>query len=134
MNSKTDYTMPSPKTTTNFLTVENPIYINPEDLIFKDVEIKYNNPRIERARRAHRNDLENILPYFTMALLYICTDPNPSIACNLFRIGSIARIIHTLVYAFRPVPQPSRFIAFFIMYLITFYMAFDVGVHTLKHI
>uniref|UniRef100_A0A1A9VLG5 Microsomal glutathione S-transferase 1 n=1 Tax=Glossina austeni TaxID=7395 RepID=A0A1A9VLG5_GLOAU len=165
MNSKTDYTMPSPKTATNFLSVENPVfccflfwssvlvvkmllmsaitglqriffmvYINPEDLIFKDVEIKYNNPRIERARRAHRNDLENILPYFTMALLYICTDPNPSIACNLFRIGSIARIIHTLVYAFRPVPQPSRFIAFFITYLITLYMAFDVGVQMLKHI
>lgn len=84
--------------------------------------------------RAHRNDMENILPYFTMALLYICTDPNPTIACNLFRVASVARIIHTLVYAFRPVPQPSRFLAFFVMFLITIYMAIVVGFENLKYI
>uniref|UniRef100_A0A1A9W8H2 Microsomal glutathione S-transferase 1 n=1 Tax=Glossina brevipalpis TaxID=37001 RepID=A0A1A9W8H2_9MUSC len=109
-------------------------YSNPEDLFFKDIEVKYNDEHVERVRRAHRNDMENILPYFTMALLYICTDPNPSIACNLFRAASIARIIHTFVYAFRPVPQPSRAIAFFIMFFITVYMAFDVGIQTLKYI
>lgn len=84
--------------------------------------------------RAHRNDMENILPYFTMALLYICTDPDPTVARNLFRVAAAARIIHTLVYAFYPVPQPSRLLAFFTMFGITIYMAIVVGLQTLKYI
>lgn len=78
--------------------------------------------------------MENILPYFTMALIYICTDPAPVIACNLFRVASIARIIHTLVYAFYPVPQPSRALSWAVMYVITLYMAGDVGLQMIKHI
>ncbi|XP_058985774.1 microsomal glutathione S-transferase 1-like isoform X1 [Musca domestica] len=110
------------------------VFPNQEDLFFKNIEVAFNDPHVERVRRAHRNDMENILPYFTMALLYICTDPNPTIACNLFRVASVARIIHTLVYAFRPVPQPSRFLAFFVMFLITIYMAIVVGFENLKYI
>ncbi|XP_011292171.1 microsomal glutathione S-transferase 1 [Musca domestica] len=112
----------------------NKVFPNQEDLFFKNIEVAFNDPHVERVRRAHRNDMENILPYFTMALLYICTDPNPTIACNLFRVASVARIIHTLVYAFRPVPQPSRFLAFFVMFLITIYMAIVVGFENLKYI
>lgn len=78
--------------------------------------------------------MENILPYFTMALVYICTNPTPNIACNLFRIASIARIAHTLVYAFYPVPQPSRIIAWALMFVITLYMACDVGLQMIKYI
>ena len=69
-----------------------------------------------------------------MALIYICTNPSPAIACNLFRVASVARILHTLVYAFYPVPQPSRIIAWATMYLITLYMACDVGLQTLAYI
>lgn len=78
--------------------------------------------------------MENILPYFTMSLIYICTNPSPAIACNLFRIAAIARILHTLVYSCYPVPQPSRVIAWGIMFVITLYMAADVGLQTLKYI
>ncbi|XP_061396674.1 microsomal glutathione S-transferase 1 [Musca vetustissima] len=112
----------------------NKVFPNQEDLFFKNIEVTFNDPHVERVRRAHRNDMENILPYFTMALLYICTNPNPTIACNLFRVAAVARIIHTLVYAFRPVPQPSRFLAFFTMYLITIYMALVVGIENLKYL
>ncbi|XP_013117541.1 microsomal glutathione S-transferase 1 isoform X2 [Stomoxys calcitrans] len=112
----------------------NKVFPNKEDLFFKNIEVQFDDPNVERVRRAHRNDMENILPYFTMALLYICTNPNPSVACNLFRVAAVARIIHTLVYAFYPVPQPSRIIAFFTMFGITMYMAFVVGLQTLKYI
>lgn len=78
--------------------------------------------------------MENILPFFTMGLIYICTDPSPNIARNLFRVAAAARIIHTLVYAFYPVPQPSRLIAFFAAFGITIYMACDVALQTLKYI
>ncbi|XP_075154509.1 microsomal glutathione S-transferase 1 isoform X3 [Haematobia irritans] len=110
------------------------VFPNQEDLFFKNIEVQFNDPHVERVRRAHRNDMENILPYFTMALAYICTNPNPTLACNLFRVAAVARILHTLVYAFYPVPQPSRVIAFATMFVITMYMACAVGLQTLKYI
>ncbi|XP_037938155.1 microsomal glutathione S-transferase 1 [Teleopsis dalmanni] len=112
----------------------NKVFPNQEDLFFKNIEVEFNDPHVERVRRAHRNDMENILPYFTMAIIYICTNPNPSIACNLFRVVAVARILHTLVYAFYPVPQPSRVIAFGVAFAITIYMACDVALQTLKYI
>ncbi|KAH8387626.1 hypothetical protein KR093_008266, partial [Drosophila rubida] len=110
------------------------IFPNEEDLFFKNIEVQFNDPHVERVRRAHRNDMENILPYFIMALIYLCTNPNPSVACNLFRVAAVARIVHTLVYAVYPVPQPSRILAFGTMMLITFYMAAVVALRTLRFI
>ncbi|XP_016952954.1 microsomal glutathione S-transferase 1 isoform X2 [Drosophila biarmipes] len=110
------------------------IFPNQEDLFFKNLEVQFDDPHVERVRRAHRNDMENILPYFIMSLIYISTNPNATVACNLFRVASVARIIHTLVYAVYPVPQPSRILAFATMLLITFYMAAVVALRTLSFI
>ncbi|EDV34264.1 uncharacterized protein Dana_GF21219, isoform A [Drosophila ananassae] len=110
------------------------IFPNEEDLFFKNIEVQFDDPHVERVRRAHRNDMENILPYFIMALIYISTNPNQDVACNLFRVASVARIVHTLVYAVYPVPQPSRILAFGTMLLITFYMAAVVALRTLSFI
>ncbi|EDW51073.1 microsomal glutathione S-transferase 1 isoform X2 [Drosophila sechellia] len=110
------------------------IFPNQEDLFFKNLEVQFDDPHVERVRRAHRNDMENILPYFIMSLIYISTNPNADVACILFRVASVARIIHTLVYAVYPVPQPSRILAFATMLLITFYMAAVVALRTLSFI
>ncbi|XP_062138564.1 microsomal glutathione S-transferase 1 isoform X1 [Drosophila sulfurigaster albostrigata] len=110
------------------------IFPNEEDLFFKNIEVQFDDPHVERVRRAHRNDMENILPYFIMGLIYLSTDPNPTVACNLFRVAAVARILHTLVYAVYPVPQPSRILAFATMLLITFYMAAVVALRTLSFI
>ncbi|XP_043661134.1 microsomal glutathione S-transferase 1 isoform X2 [Drosophila teissieri] len=110
------------------------IFPNQEDLFFKNLEVQFDDPNVERVRRAHRNDMENILPYFLMSLIYISTNPNADVACILFRVASVARIIHTLVYAVYPVPQPSRILAFATMLLITFYMAAVVALRTLSFI
>ncbi|XP_034668371.1 microsomal glutathione S-transferase 1 isoform X2 [Drosophila subobscura] len=110
------------------------IFPNQEDLFFKNTEVQFNDPHVERVRRAHRNDMENILPYFIMALIYISTNPDATVACNLFRVASVARLVHTLVYAVYPVPQPARVIAFASMQLITFYMAAVVALRTLRFI
>ncbi|EDX01733.1 microsomal glutathione S-transferase 1 isoform X2 [Drosophila yakuba] len=110
------------------------IFPNQEDLFFKNLEVQFDDPHVERVRRAHRNDMENILPYFLMSLIYISTNPNADVACILFRVASVARIIHTLVYAVYPVPQPSRILAFATMLLITFYMAAVVALRTLSFI
>ena len=44
------------------------------------------NEDVERVRRAHLNDLENILPFFCLGLLYIFTNPAPSTAVLVFRL------------------------------------------------
>lgn len=76
--------------------------------------------------RAHRNDLENILPFFAAGFLYCLINPEPWIAINLFRLVAVARIAHTLVYAVVVIPQPARALAFFFGLLPTAYMAVRV--------
>lgn len=102
-------------------------FSNPEDLnLKKDSVVGFGNVDIERIRRAHRNDLENILPFLTIGLFYVLTSPEPLIANNLFRVIGIARILHTLVYAVFVVRQPARAIFFLIALLSTVFMAFRV--------
>jgi glutathione S-transferase len=82
---------------------------------------------VERQRRAHRNDLENIPVFFIIAFLYILTSPSEFIAVNLIRAFAIGRIVHTLVYAVIPM-QPARAIAFFVGVGVTIYMAINVAI------
>lgn len=74
-------------------------------------------------RRAHLNDLENILPYILISFTYMLTDPLPDVAVNLFRVAVAARLWHTIIYAIYVVPQPARIIGFLIPLIITIYMA-----------
>lgn len=74
--------------------------------------------------RAHHNDMENILPYLSVGLFYVLTDPSPMVATILFRVATVVRYLHTVVYAIYVIPQPARGICFFIHYGITLYMAF----------
>ncbi|XP_061389402.1 microsomal glutathione S-transferase 1-like [Musca vetustissima] len=101
-------------------------FANPEDCLFKRDKVTYDNPYVERVRRSHLNDLENILPFFIAGLLYVLTDPSAVVAINLYRAMAAVRIIHTLVYAVVVVPQPARFLSFGAGYLITGYMAFKI--------
>lgn len=101
-------------------------FANPEDAAsFKDLKPKFDDPDVERVRRAHRNDLENILAFITVALFYVLTSPHTFLAINLFRAASISRIVHTIVYAIIPT-QPARGISWFVCYAITAYMGLQV--------
>ena len=44
------------------------------------------NEDVERVRRAHLNDMENILPFFCLGILYIFTNPALSTAVFVFRL------------------------------------------------
>ncbi|KRF82510.1 microsomal glutathione S-transferase 1 isoform X2 [Drosophila virilis] len=101
-------------------------FANQEDLMSPKLKVKFDDPNVERVRRAHRNDLENILPFFIIGLLYTLTNPSAFLAINLFRAVGISRIAHTLVYAVVVVPQPARALAFFVALLATAYMALQV--------
>ncbi|XP_053947630.1 microsomal glutathione S-transferase 1-like [Anastrepha ludens] len=86
-------------------------FVNPEDFVDKRIKLKFDDPEVERLRRVHRNDLENILPFFVVGILYVLFDPSPVVAINMFRAVAISRLAHTYIYIYAK-PQPARFIAY----------------------
>lgn len=76
--------------------------------------------------RAHRNDMENILPYLTLGLLYALTEPTQSVAITCYIAAILARILHTIVYSLCVAPQPTRAICFAIQYMIMYYFAIAI--------
>ncbi|XP_068825874.1 microsomal glutathione S-transferase 1 isoform X3 [Capricornis sumatraensis] len=104
------------------------VFANPEDCAgFGKGENakKYlrTDDRVERVRRAHLNDLENIVPFLGIGLLYSLSGPDLSTAILHFRLFVGARIYHTIAYL-TPLPQPNRALAFFIGYGVTLSMAY----------
>lgn len=104
-------------------------YFAPEDVArVPGAAIILDDPDVERVRRAHLNDLENLVPFFAVGFLFVLTDPNVYEGTILIRIVAWARILHTIVYAVYPIRQPARGICFFLALLPTVYMAFVVMV------
>jgi len=105
------------------------IFANPEDVgNSKSAKISFEDPDVERVRRAHRNDLENVLPWFMITYIWIGTNPSYALAGLLIRAFVLSRIGHTLVYAVVPA-QPWRAIAFFVGYFITGYQTVSTLLH-----
>uniref|UniRef100_A0A2S2NUY9 Microsomal glutathione S-transferase 1 n=1 Tax=Schizaphis graminum TaxID=13262 RepID=A0A2S2NUY9_SCHGA len=90
------------------------VFISPEDIAISKGggEVKYDDPDIERVRRAHLNDLENIPIFLITGLLLVASKPPEMLANNLFRIYTFLRIMHTIAYAVFILPQPTRAILF----------------------
>ncbi len=59
------------------------------------------DPDVERIRRNHLNDLENIVPFVLVGLLYVGTNPDQDVALWHFRIFLASRVLHTLTYQVR---------------------------------
>merc|ERR1712018_669493 len=89
------------------------------------------NEDIERVRRAHQNDIENVVPFAIIGLLYIFTNPAYSTALFCFRFFAGARILHTLVYLLA-IPQPARALCFFANIFKNIFMAYNIITATMK--
>ncbi|XP_005952478.1 microsomal glutathione S-transferase 1 [Haplochromis burtoni] len=104
-------------------------FSNEEDVARKSAEEKKKllktHPDVERIRRCHQNDLENIIPFVIVGLLYALTGPELSVALLHFRIFAGARIFHTIAYI-GALPQPSRGLSWVVGMLVTFSMAYRV--------
>ncbi|XP_030005301.1 microsomal glutathione S-transferase 1.2 [Sphaeramia orbicularis] len=83
------------------------------------------HPDVERVRRCHQNDLENIIPFVLIGLLYSLTGPELSTALLHFRLFAGARIFHTICYV-GALPQPSRALCWILGLVVTFSMAYSV--------
>merc|ERR1712121_514221 len=93
---------------------KNHVFISSEDIAGKEGKAKAGqgiNEDVERVRRAHQNDIENIVPFLILGLLYIFTSPTLATATLVFRIFAAARIWHTFVYLL-VIPQPARALGF----------------------
>ncbi len=88
----------------------------------KTAVVTTNDPDVERVRRNHLNDIENIVPFVLVGLFYVGTNPDRDVALWHFRIFFVSRLLHTLTYQLA-LPQPSRFIACAVGYLTTLSMA-----------
>lgn len=105
------------------------VFANQEDVSFgAKGKVAYDDPDVERIRRAHLNDLENILPWFIITYLWLTTKPSPWLANILIRTFVLSRIAHTLSYTFLK-QQPLRAIAFFIPFAVMGYEAFQTFLH-----
>lgn len=105
------------------------VFANEEDARKTKGIVKYDDPDVERVRRAHLNDLENIPVFWVIGGLYLATDPSVGMARLLFRVYTGCRVLHTIVYAVKPLPQPTRGIAFGIPYMINWYMGVQIVFH-----
>ncbi|KAK0162287.1 hypothetical protein PV327_008636 [Microctonus hyperodae] len=106
------------------------IFISPEDTkILRGSKAGCVDEDIERVRRAHLNDLENILPWAISTALWLTTSPDPATASFFIKSFCISRIIHTIVYAVIVIPQPARFLAYGAGYLITIYQSIETIHH-----
>jgi len=95
---------------------KNKSFGNAEDVGTKDPEkIKralVPNDDVERVRRAHRNDMENILPFMLLGLLYCAVGPDASTAIMHFKVFFYARVLHSIVYV--GALQPWRALCWFV--------------------
>ena len=96
---------------TSTLRVGRKVFATPEDYALQGMAVKGGtDPDIERVRRAHQNDLENILPFFVVGFFFALTRP-PLVAAEIFFVGfALARILHSVFYI--RAMQPHRTIAF----------------------
>ncbi|XP_076152443.1 microsomal glutathione S-transferase 1-like isoform X1 [Alosa pseudoharengus] len=83
------------------------------------------DPDVERVRRCHQNDLENIVPFVLIGLLYALTGPDLSTALLHFRVFAGSRVIHTVAYVFI-LPQPSRGLSWLVGMITTLSMAYRI--------
>jgi len=88
------------------------VFANPEDAKMTNVKVR-THESVERVRRAHLNDLENVLPFLIIGLLYVGSNPSASCALLYFRVFTACRMLHTVVYAIVVMPQPARALSYF---------------------
>jgi microsomal prostaglandin-E synthase 1 len=86
-------------------------FLNPEDAgMSGGVGVMEEHPDVQRILRLHRNDLENILPFFTVALIFVLMGVSAFGAQVYFYTFTGARIVHTITYLAKL--QPWRTVAF----------------------
>ncbi|KAL5005497.1 hypothetical protein ScPMuIL_018953 [Solemya velum] len=91
----------------------------------KTLAVNLSDPDVERVRRCHQNDIENVVPFVLIGLLYVLVGPSATVAVYHFRVFAASRIFHTFAYLV-PFPQPCRALAYMTGWVVTFSMSISV--------
>ncbi|KAG7495750.1 hypothetical protein JOB18_004659 [Solea senegalensis] len=114
---------------TAYFRVTRGAFAHEEDVARKSAEEKKKllrtDPEVERVRRCHLNDLENIVPFVVVGLLYALTRPELSTALLHFRIFAGTRIVHTIAYIL-VLPHFCRGLPYILGMLVTLSMVYRV--------
>ncbi|XKL69014.1 hypothetical protein PGB90_006783 [Kerria lacca] len=98
---------------TGFTRYKKKTFISPEDVgLATQGKVKYDDPDVERIRRAHLNDVENIPIFLITGILFVLSNPNEFLAMTLIRLYTAFRILHTIVYTMIIIRQPARALMF----------------------
>ncbi|XP_046339139.1 microsomal glutathione S-transferase 1-like [Haliotis rufescens] len=104
-------------------------FANEEDVALfarsKHTEATTTDVSVERVRRCHLNDLENVLPFVLVGLMYVSTKPGATEATRVFQIFAASRLLHTVAYLL-PLPQPTRAATYLTGYGATFFMVYKI--------
>lgn len=87
----------------------NKALANPEDPGY--VEQKGDHPKVARAMRAHRNAMENFVPFAAVGLVYVLTGATARGAMIYFTVFTAARLLHSVVYLLEKQPWRTLFFA-----------------------
>lgn len=86
-------------------------YVNPEDAKLNKAEgVETDHPDVARAKRAHQNALENAVPFFVVAALYVASGATKTGAATYFGVFVGARLLHSVFYLWGK--QPWRTLMF----------------------
>uniref|UniRef100_A0A8C5IUH5 Prostaglandin E synthase n=1 Tax=Junco hyemalis TaxID=40217 RepID=A0A8C5IUH5_JUNHY len=108
-------------------------FANPEDALRNGgLQFYRQDPDVERCRRAHRNDMENIFPFLFLGAIYSLLDPSPTVARIHFLIFCVGRIVHTIAYLLQ-LRAPTRSVAYGVAQLPCFSMALQILLATTPH-
>nr|XP_039272171.1 prostaglandin E synthase-like [Styela clava] len=107
--------------------LKNKSFATPEDAIRRGgLEFYRQNEKVERLRRIHRNDLENIPAFLFVSALYILTGPSQFWYKILMRSYAVSRILYTCSYM-NEWRAPARSVIYCVgMYLILLPMLIGV--------
>nr|XP_057921018.1 prostaglandin E synthase [Doryrhamphus excisus]XP_057921019.1 prostaglandin E synthase [Doryrhamphus excisus] len=87
-------------------------FANPEDALRRGgLQFHRLDPDVERCRRAHRNDMENIFPFLFLGAVYSMTGPSLALARLHFVVFLGARVLHSVAYL-GALPAPTRSLAY----------------------
>ncbi|XP_028273962.1 prostaglandin E synthase [Parambassis ranga] len=101
-------------------------FANPEDALrHGGLQFHREDPYVERCRRAHINDMENILPFLFLGAIYSLTGPSLVVARLHFLVFFLARLLHSVAYLLA-LKAPTRSLAYTVAQIPCISMALQI--------
>jgi uncharacterized MAPEG superfamily protein len=101
-------------------------FINKEDADWlAGHHVDVDDPAVQRIFRAHRNDLEALVPFMIVGALYVWSGASPSVGIAYFTAFLMARFAHTFAYVGGHARMRRN------MFTIAWLLNFIIGIHAL---